>query len=66
MTILKFGSPILSYSAFPLLCTKKFQNIGILWISRGWQHVTPVLFVRPNIIRIDIDLTILLAQGVTQ
>ena len=24
-------------------------NIGVLWISRRWQRLAPVLFVRPNI-----------------
>ena len=35
-----------------------FTNTGILWISHGWQRLAPVLFVRPNIIRFDIDLSI--------
>ena len=33
-------------------------------ISCGWQRLTLVLFVRPKILRFDIDLSILLtAQG---
>lgn len=41
------------------------RNIGILWISRGWQRLTAILFVRPSITRFYVDLSILLtAQGV--
>ena len=37
-----------------------FLNIHILWISHGWQPLAPILFIHPNIIHFDIDLSILL------
>ena len=42
------------------LTKNKQTNIGILRISWGCQRLAPVLFVSPNIIRFDIDLSILL------